>query len=192
MFFNNYSDLLPFIYGGLIAYPFLFGWGLFRRDDDKHDKIGYIYIDFMNVVNSNNEHYEKNFFIMNVSIECDNIILSNDDNRYLENFENQELKMCELYDKLEQFDQFITVMGEQYDYDKIICIILSDNYDVQSKLYENKYLKTIDILDIYGHLCPQESCIDSANMYCKELFEDLKKKQSAQSKVSLDEFLLSW
>lgn len=193
--------LAPFIYFACIYYITICGWGLFKDDVNDYE-IEYIFLDLVNITQSNNPHYIGNYFHMHaLAAEDGNIDASND--KLLLDFQHKQFTADRLYGTFYDFDEVLEQIvtsggGGKYDKQRMLVVVYhTENFNLNLILNvhnndnneHNKHVKWIDINDIYGHFYDINKNLTNPRYlyHAKEMFQELK-----QNEANIDAVILYW
>ena len=146
--FQSLSTILPYIYTGLIMYPFLFGYGLFSKKKSMGDERRILFMDFNTTSNNTNIYYKNNVF--SLIIESD-FVMCDKDIEMLNAFNESNIKYDDVYSKINELRYFMETLMEKNKYDELCCIVSSNAYNLLDDMFEeSEQIKMIDVRDSYG------------------------------------------
>jgi hypothetical protein len=164
---------LPFIYTGLILYPFFLGYGMFRKDKSSPFSKMLVFIDFNKSTDNTNIYYKDNMFTLNV--EC-NLLIDQYDYETLCKFRNLEIKFCDVQTEVNKLVSVLRLISKKNEYDTVVCIVSSNCYNllVDEILEQDDVVKSLNIINSYGAVFEKEANIPM-NKYTNEKTEREKR-----------------
>jgi hypothetical protein len=150
--------MLPFIYTGLILYPFLLGYGMFRKNKSLPFSKMLVFVDFNKSTDNTNIFYKDNMFTLNV--EC-NLLADQYDYETLCKFRNLEIKFCDVQTEVNKLVSVLRLLSKKNAYDTVVCIVSSNCYNllVDEILEQDDVVKSFNIINSYGAVFEKEANI---------------------------------
>jgi hypothetical protein len=159
-------------------------------------QIGYMYVDITYILDSNNQYFENNYANIHVMMD-NNIFLNLDNTQYIEKSKKRYVYVDNIDEELEfLFNKFVDTVLKENKFDKIICFISTGKKNI-CNIPKNKYLKVINLYDLYGYCFPNKqhigiySEINQGNP--NEIQVNMVKELVLKNKyTNFNKFLLSW
>ena len=146
--FQSLSTMLPYIYTGLIMYPFLFGYGLFSKKKSIEDERRILFMDFNTTSDNTNIYYKNNVF--SLTVESDFVMIDKDI-EMLNTFNEPSIKYEDIYSKINELRNFMETLMKKNKYNELCCIVSSNAYNLLNDMFEeNEQIKMVDVRDNYG------------------------------------------
>ena len=174
----------PFIYTAVILYPFLFGYGLFRKKQPSRDEKYIVFLDFNKTNDSTNVYYKSNIFSLNTEIDFE---LDHEETEQLNMFNESEIPYKELYSYMTEFKTFWDTIVKKYDYTNGLYFVVSSNefaFFSEEIFEESDHIHLVDMIDSYGVIHNDESNIP--------LMNDEKKEEKTHSRFLYNKVLNSY
>lgn len=154
------TTMSPFIYTAMILYPFLFGYGLFRKTERGNDEKYIVFIDFHKTNPSTNIYYTENTFSLKTEIDFE---LDYEETEQLNLFTESEIPYKEIHSYMNEFMKFWKGIVKKYNYEGCLYFVISSNvfsYLTEEMLEEyTDSIKLVDMIDSYGNTHIYESDI---------------------------------
>lgn len=171
----------PFIYTAVILYPFLFGYGLFRKKQPSCNEKYIVFLDFNRTNDSTNVYYKNNIFSLKTEIDFE---LDYEETEQLDLFNESEVPYETVFSYMTEFKTFWDRIAKKYNYTDHLYFVVSSNvftFFSEELFEESDHIHLVDMVDSYGIIHNYESDIP--------LMNDEKKKEKTYSKFLYNKVL---